>query len=261
MECVYPFTNENVTSYEYLYDFDNARVLSVLGSGDQYFASLLYGAKDVDLFDVNGLAYDFFVLKYYGILILSYDEFYDYFIIKELNDLKYFKRLIQFLPLTVVNRLCYLYEKYNGLSSLLFFRVIGSNENGGCIPYFDKENYYKLQSILLNRKFPRFYLSNFLRLSDKVDDKSYDVILTSNIFDWLYKDCEIESVGVYKEILGKFNYKEIQALYCWNDLDNDLGVELLRNGFVFDFVNCAGNLSLSSKNTVVSLRKTRSCLI
>lgn len=37
MKGVYPFTNENLTSYQNLYHFDNAKVLSVLGSGDQYF--------------------------------------------------------------------------------------------------------------------------------------------------------------------------------------------------------------------------------
>ena len=51
MQSVYSFTNENVNSYGNLYNFDNARVLSVLGSGDQYFTSLLYGAKSIDLFD------------------------------------------------------------------------------------------------------------------------------------------------------------------------------------------------------------------
>lgn len=71
MNYVYPFTNENVTSFESLYNFDNARVLSVLGSGDQYFSSLLYGAKEVELYDISSRAWDYFILKYYGIMIFS----------------------------------------------------------------------------------------------------------------------------------------------------------------------------------------------
>ena len=42
---VYDFTNENVSCLNSLYHFDNSKVLSAVGSGDQYFASVLNGAK------------------------------------------------------------------------------------------------------------------------------------------------------------------------------------------------------------------------
>ncbi|MEG0960743.1 MAG: hypothetical protein RSE60_06630, partial [Erysipelotrichaceae bacterium] len=54
---VYGFTNENVSSFKDLYDFDNADVLTVLGSGDQYFTSILNGAKNVDVYDINRCAW------------------------------------------------------------------------------------------------------------------------------------------------------------------------------------------------------------
>ena len=257
MNYVYPFTNENVTSFENLYDFDNARVLSVLGIGDQYFASLLYGAREIELFDINSSTYDFFILKYYGIMIFSHEEFYDYFVIKELDNLKYLKRLMLYLPLDVANRLYDLYKRNWGLSCSLFANVTNINEDGSNIPYFNREKFYQLQSILLNSKLPTFYLSDFTRLPNKVSDKSYEIILTSNIFDWLYKDLEVKSVGVYKKLLDKFKYSEIQALYFWNNLDNDLRLELLRNGFDIEEVPSAGRLSLTNKNIVVSLRKNR----
>ena len=50
MNRIYGFTNENVFSYQSLYNFSGADVLSVLGSGDQYFSSLLYGANCVEVF-------------------------------------------------------------------------------------------------------------------------------------------------------------------------------------------------------------------
>lgn len=187
MNYVYPFTNENVTSFENLYNFDNARVLSVLGSGDQYFSSLLYGAREVELFDISSIAWDYFILKYYGIMIFSYEEFYDYFVIKELDNLKYLKRLMTYLPLEVSNRLYDLYKRNKGLSCNLFANVTNINEDGSSIPYFNRKKYYQLQSILLNSKLPTFYLGDFTRLSNKVSDKSYEIILTSNIFDWLLK--------------------------------------------------------------------------
>ena len=40
MQKIYDFTNENVSAYKDLFDFSNARVLTVLGSGDQYFTYL-----------------------------------------------------------------------------------------------------------------------------------------------------------------------------------------------------------------------------
>ena len=45
MQKIYDFTNENVGAFKSLFDFSNAHVLTVLGSGDQYFTSLLNGAK------------------------------------------------------------------------------------------------------------------------------------------------------------------------------------------------------------------------
>lgn len=255
MQYVYPFTNENVTSFKGLYNFNNARVLSVLGSGDQYFSSLLYGAKEVELYDISSMAWDYFILKYYGIMILSYEEFYDYFVIKELNDLKYFKRLILYLPSDVADRLSKVYKLNKGLSNNLYSNVTDIMEDGTNIPYFKSDNYYKLQSILLNEKLPIFYLTDFVKLSNKVFDKNYDVILTSNIFDWLYKDCEVESVGIYKSLLEKFNYLEIQALYSWNNLDSNLEMEFLKHGFSIDMVPSSRRLSLTDKNRVVSLRK------
>ena len=127
MRNIYGFTNENISSFSSLYDFDNAKVLSVLGSGDQYFASLLYGAKEVDLYDINKDAWNFFVLKYYGILTLEYDEFFNYFVLNKLNNKKYFDYLVRFLPDDVRSRLCFLYDDYSGLSDYLTPDVSGIN--------------------------------------------------------------------------------------------------------------------------------------
>ena len=72
MEKVYGFTNENINVFPEFFNFDNANVLTVLGSGDQYFGALLNGARDVEVFDINYLAWYHFLLKYTAIKILSY---------------------------------------------------------------------------------------------------------------------------------------------------------------------------------------------
>lgn len=254
MKHVYPFTNENLSSYKDIYDFDNSKVLSVLGSGDQYFSSLLYGAKEIQVYDCNFLAWDFFVLKYYGILILNYEEFYDYFVTKRLDDSSYFNTLLPYLPNDVANRLQKNKKSHQKLSRFLYLDVIdGKYNNGFAIPYFDKEKYYQLQSILINQKLPTFYLSYLQSLPSIVENQSYDIILTSNIYDWLYADLEEECVKEYKELLTKFNYEEIQALYRWKMSEN-LKQELEQNDFEITTVPSCNTLYMS-KESVVSLRK------
>ena len=149
MKHVYPFTNENISSYKNLYNFENAKVLSVLGSGDQYFSSLLYGTKEIEVYDCNFLTWDFFVLKFYGILILNYEEFYEYFVTKRLDDLKCFNKLLPYLPNDVANRLEKIQKQYISLSRMLYQDIIDDKYNNDyAIPYFNKEKYYQLQSIL-----------------------------------------------------------------------------------------------------------------
>ena len=86
---VYDFTNENVSCFKDLYHFKNSKVLSVVGSGDYYFSCILNGAKQIDLFDVNPTSYLYFILKFYSIRELTYEEFYDFLIKKILTTQKY----------------------------------------------------------------------------------------------------------------------------------------------------------------------------
>lgn len=254
MKRVYPFTNENISSYQNLYDFDNAKILSVLGSGDQYFLSLLYGAKTIEVYDCNFLAWDFFVLKYFGILILTYEEFYDFFVINRLDDFEYFNKLLPYLPDDVTKRLVKMKAQSKLLSRCLYLDVIDDKyNNGDVIPYFNKEKYYQLKSLLRNQKLPTFYFSYLQALPSIVDKQSYDIILTSNIFDRLYADLEEKCVREYKELLNRFNYGEIQALYRWK-LSDPLKQELERNDFQIEYVPGIKTLSLSP-DAVVSLRK------
>lgn len=103
------------------------------------------------MFDCNFLAWDFFVLKFYGILTLSYEEFYDFFVKNSLENLKCFRKLLTYLPKDIANRLVKLQKEHRCLSRLLYIDYIADKYNNGrCIPYFEKESYYKLQSLLGN---------------------------------------------------------------------------------------------------------------
>lgn len=252
MEKVYAFTNENIASYNELYNFSNAKVLSVLGSGDQYFMSILYGADEVELYDIEPLTWDYFILKFFAIKTLDYEEFYDYFVTKQLNDNNYFNRIIANMPTEFVNML---YKKNNNLSSMVTYIDTApiDYDNGTIIPYLKKEKYYKLQEKILNKDLPKFYNSDFKNLPEKLSDKSYDIILASNIFYWMYLDNEQDNITEFKSILDKFNFSKLQALYCWW-LNPDFKVKLEENGFEIDTVNSSRSLKLSD-DYVISLTK------
>lgn len=240
MGDVYLFTNENVASFKSIYNFENAKVLTVLGGGEQYFSSLLYGASQVDVYDINMSSWDVFVLKFYAIINLEYEEFFDYFVTKKLDDCKYFEKLKKYLPQDVRERLANLYANDGKLSCILDFDMAEiSLNNGRVIPYFNKEEYYRLKKILTGKKLPLFYNKNLVDLPQILSGEYYDIVLTSNIFYWIYSADEIEkineSVVEYKRMLSKFNCPLIQVLYCWG-LNEALHAELKKNGFEIEEV-------------------------
>lgn len=251
---VYNFTNENLNSLNSIYNFDNAKILSVLGSGDQYFTSLLNGASDIELYDINNLTWYYFVLKYYGILILNYDEFYDYFIVNNLDIYECFNCLKKYLPFSVLNKLEYLYSKNKKLSWIFEYSDVNlSYDDGKFIPYLSKDNYYKLQNILRNTNLPNFYYGDFRNLYNKVNNKNYDIIFTSNVFNHIFSIDSVNNLSLYKELLNRYNCFEFQALYCWW-LNDDFKDELLKNDFQINSVDSSMKLKLTN-DYVISLRK------
>lgn len=247
-EKVYNFTNENLVSYRKIYNFDNAKVLSIIGSGDQYFSSLLYGAKEIDLYDVNTVAYDYFILKYYSIIILSYEEFYDFFIFDKLDNIEKYIKVRRFLPDNVRNNLDRFIYRNRKLSLISLESSLCNNSNisSRIVPYLDETNYNILQSKLRTKTPPNAYFYNLLDLP-YILDNSYDIILTSNI----YSGINI-SVKDYKELLNKFKYEQIQAYYIWIK-NKTLNQEFLDNDFYINKVPSV--ISPKRKDYVMTLKK------
>ena len=54
--AVYRFTNEDINSY-YHHLENKDKILTVIGSGDQYFTCKLFGANRVDVFDYDNIYY------------------------------------------------------------------------------------------------------------------------------------------------------------------------------------------------------------
>lgn len=257
---VYDFTNENVACLKDLYHFENSKVLSVVGSGDQCLTSILNGAKKVDLFDINQTSYLYFVLKFYAIRELSYEEFYDFFIEKNIGNLSIYKKIGHVLPIEALKYYEYLFlcsKKRKKLKNcfrkdsidllckdnqLYYF-----NKEKQIIPYLIKENYYKLQDILKRMEVPNFYHCNIIDLKKTIND-NYDIMLLSNIYN-----CIILCIEEYTRLLKKLDIPEIQACYDW------FGVflrDFIENGYSIDVVAPSSPYEYSEKgNYVYSLRK------
>ena len=225
MEKVYGFTNENIDAFPEFFNFDNASVLTVLGSGDQYFSALLNGAKNVDVFDINYLAWYHFILKYTAIKVLSYEEFMQMFVSDNLDNLSIYAKLRKYLP----DEVKYFFDKLISLgrtfSSIKIKNIIFDNAKMNNIPYFNENTYYKLQSILQSSNFPAFYNCNLLDIL-KFTKKSYDVALLSNIYHYLNNN-----PSDYHDFLSKINCPEILALYTWI-LNEEEKCEFLGNGLI-----------------------------
>lgn len=256
MSKVYSFTNENISSYKNLYDFNNAKVLSILSSGDHYFASLLFGAKDIELYDVNPFAWYYFVLKFYSIQILSYEEFLDYFVNYRLANYKYFMKIKEYMPMEISSYLDRIYRNHSYISKLIEFNNIVNvyKEKGLLIPYFNNDEYYRLQSILKNRRLPIFYNEGIISLPYTLRRENYDLVFTSNVYTWLESTKSIKDIVEFKGTIKKFNAPTIELMYYWGTLDKDLIDYYYRIGLDVDEV-VGSDFKNNHRDTIISLRK------
>lgn len=245
---IYSFTNENLSCLQKLYDFENKKVLTVLGSGDQYFSSLLFGAKDVEVFDLNALTWYYFVLKFIAIRNLDFNEFYHFCVETKYDDLEIYKKLRNLLPDDVRMYFDYLKEVEKPFSNNLFAELlfkIPEKGDGTKIPYFSKERYKKLQGILQHTDLPIYFNCDILNLDR---NKYYDLLLFSNIYDYMSF-----SIAQFKSFLSEFNALTIEANYAWRLFEEEKR-KFIANGFFIDYVEPFIK-DQKTKDCVLTLRK------
>jgi len=212
MQKVFKFSNENLTAYQQLYNFNDARVLSVGGSGDQYFTAILNGAEEVDLFDKNPYFWPYFVTKFYAIQNLSYKEFSKLFmhsstfedIFNTVNSLLPNKQRKEISDVIVKVIIAYQFGCHRDEIKRMIF--------ADSIPYLERTRYKELQQKLQGRSLPDVYFSDIRDLPKEVSKNSYDIMLTSNIYQWMWT-----SPLTYLELLDQFNCPTFQAMYSYNE--------------------------------------------
>lgn len=253
MNKVYKFSNENLTSYQELYDFTDKKVLSVIGSGDQFFSSILYGAKEVVCFDMNPTSELYLMFKYIAIKCLSYNEFIEFFINSNMKNENIYMKIRSYLNKDI--RRFFDINFKLGLNKLTYL-VIGferkeNTHTGRVIPYLDEGNYNLLKKMLNYTNIPVTIINTFPELIKDLE-YDYDLMLLSNVYSFLGINIK-EYNKIMIECFKHMNDKGvIQANYVWNK-NSDFFEGFFENNYEINEVyGVQGNLS---NNYVATLRK------
>lgn len=222
---IYLAATSNVKDTLSLYH-DYESVLALGATGALGYEALLNGAKKVDLFDINELQRIYYEYLKTAIMILPYEEFVHYFTLPKQN--KYFKkedirhllsnelyyRISFFLDEDINYVLEPLFDFFYSpdliLSSLFRFEFpLTLDYLKKYISFYNKEEYYKLQSIL--RKNPSIIKYHQVSINDVrayFADNKYDLILLDNVLQYFYQIPNLETP--YK--VNMFIDKELSKL-------------------------------------------------
>lgn len=212
---VFLFSNENVAEYvRSLGNMKNANVLTVAASGDHMFEAYLAGAKNVDTFDINSFQRCVVELKNHMIKYVERDDFLRFFFSsKDFFDHKIIEPIYDKFSVN----LQYFFSKYETKGREMFrYRAACHPEYSPFtnLTYLQKDNYYKLRDLLPDTiNFKHCDISN---ISKRFSQK-YDVIMLSNIFDYMFTEHRLQDQRFYRL------YSEILKVLAQNNLNKDNG--------------------------------------
>ncbi len=210
-------TNEALYLYYPLFPLNEARILTVASSGDHVLEAVFRGAKDITAFDQNHFAYYMSALKIAGMKGLEWDEFMRFFAyrtkIASFQEDVYSKKIRSYLASDVQIFWDTLYdegferEKNKEQNQLLILDP--SDLNVSSKSYLEEKNYEKTRARLkyINYHYIESELSKLPKVLDK--NNPYQVMLLSNIYDWLgdirqayYPDFIKKKLGPYLDPNG-----------------------------------------------------------
>ncbi len=217
MTQLFRFTNENISEYYELFDFENKDVLTVIGAGDQALSAIFKGAKNVDVFDINKLSYYFLNLKKYAIKNISYEEYLKLFNpITKLKDseIMYEKVSSNIDDKNVKEFWDYVFRS-NYVFYYLFFDTNSSiNRVKRNVPYLESEENYNILKQRIETSKIKYVGGDLTELVQTLD-KKYDYINLSNIID--YFDDKVFAGKLYSIIFNNLLNKDGMCMmeYEW----------------------------------------------
>ncbi len=194
------FTTNERLGYLKKMEIDNKKVLTICGSGDHAFMSIINGAIEVDTFDNNPLQYYVMELKRAAIMGLEKEEYLKYFplfggSINEMYNGKYYEKFKCYLSDEARIFWDYIYKKGNYKLYLLeMFSYPIAYESNYTLDYdLLKERLFKYKIT--------FRLNDVCHVSKSLNRETYKLIILSNVYDHIYRDKEYNE----EEFLGIVN--------------------------------------------------------
>ncbi|MBI4919056.1 DUF3419 family protein [archaeon] len=197
---IYAFTTENLAGYLPLLNLDNAKVLTVSGSGDQVINAYLQGAGIVDSFDLNIFSGIFTELKLKALQSLSFEEFKQFFLLENLTesgdlnksvlDFKVYNELRANLSELAATTLDKMFEEEDNKGdklrvSQLFSSAWDMNKLSiGNNLYLNSEEKFEQAKENVKEKQTKWVNCHITKLKTYLRNRKYDVILLSNISDY-----------------------------------------------------------------------------
>ena len=215
----YLWTNENIKEYinkKYISEYNSA--LSVTASGDHLFNLILNNVLNIDTFDTNTLTeYNVLGLKKALIEKFKYNDFLTIceliannmltleettYLIKDLLPLmdkkyrKYWQNISEYNYQLQKNN-----DECLDLFAMLFINI---NEKNNFIRknsyLISKDNYGKFKENMMRANI-NFYCTNAINILDTFPNQKYDVILLSNILDYITINWNYEQLRKFEDEL------------------------------------------------------------
>lgn len=198
---IYSFTTENIAGYFVDLDFENTKVLTVAASGDHIINAFYKGANEVIGFDINYLSLVFTELKLVALKNLEYEEFLQFFMINESNDINKNKKVLDYeiyreklkskLTKSVAECWDIMYQKFNNngyklRNSYIFNNKYDNNKvklNSNL--YLKSKLDYNLVKEKIREKEIELIKANYRDLSNLPNLANCGIILMSNISDYI----------------------------------------------------------------------------
>lgn len=206
---IYSFTTENIAGYFECLEFTDKSILTVSASGDHIINAFYKGAKTVIGFDINYLALIFTELKLVALEQLNYEEFLQFFMINETNDIDRNKSALDYE--VYVNRL----REHLSKDVSEYWNVIYRN--------FNNNGYELRNSYIFNNK----YDNNNVKISSNIYLKSE-----------LAYDKAKEEIGKKEIVLLNSNYRHINSL----DLPNLAKCDIILMSNISDYIQNLYNI-------------------
>ena len=213
---IYPFTTENIAGFIELFNLEGKSLFTIGSSGDQAINAALKGCRDITVLDVCPFTKEYYELKKSAILTLSREEFLDFFCYVGLKRNKevFSKNGWEKVEEALKEESSYDFWKSFTKEELVSIRksLFQRDEEERRIitqinPYLQSDENY-----LETRKRIEGVNISFLEgdISHLKPTKKYDVILLSNLFDFILK---FQSKRIIESMINSLNEDGLIQLY------------------------------------------------